>query len=242
MLKVIDKNSRIPLYAQLMDILVDDMRKNLEEDEKLMSEREICEFYDVSRTTVRQALDQLEREGYIYKQHGKGTFVSSRKMNQDITVFYSFTEEMKKIGKIPSSDLIGFELVESSSKLQTLFELDEQYVFYKIVRIRKADEIPMMYEITYLPFDRFKGLKKNDLENVAMYDILEEKFNLIIDSAREEFQPIATSKLEGIYLGVEENTPSLKIERFTYERDKLVEYTVSTARGDKFKYKVNLKK
>lgn len=238
----IDKNSRVPLYAQLMDILIADMKKNLEEDEKLMSEREICEFYDVSRTTVRQALDQLEREGYIYKQHGRGTFVSSKKMNQDLTSFYSFTEEMKKMGKTPSSDIVGFELIESNSKIESVFRLETQAVFYKITRIRKADKMPMMYEITYLPFERFKGLSKEDLEKVAMYDVLEEKFDLDIDSASEEFQPISTSKLESIYLEINEGTPSLKIERFTHEHQKLIEYTVSVARGDKFKYKVNLKK
>lgn len=238
----IDKNSRVPLYAQLMDILIADMKKNLEEDEKLMSEREICEFYDVSRTTVRQALDQLEREGYIYKQHGRGTFVSSKKMNQDLTSFYSFTEEMKKMGKTPSSDIVGFELIESNSKIESVFRLETQAVFYKITRIRKADKTPMMYEITYLPFERFKGLSKEDLEKVAMYDVLEEKFDLDIDSASEEFQPISTSKLESIYLEINEGTPSLKIERFTHEHQKLIEYTVSVARGDKFKYKVNLKK
>lgn len=238
----IDKSSRIPLYAQLMDILIDDMKNNLEEDEKLKSEREICEFYDVSRTTVRQALDQLEREGYIYKQHGKGTFVSSKKLNQELTSFYSFTEEMKKLGKNPTSDLVGFELIESSGKIQTMFGLEESTIFYKISRIRNADGEPMMYEITYLPFDRFEGLKKVDLEHTAMYDVLEEKYNLVIDSASEEFQPIATSKLESIYLGVEEGSPSQKIERYTYEGKNLVEYTVSTARGDKFKYKVTLRK
>lgn len=241
-MKTIDKSSRIPLYAQLMDILIDEMRKNFDENEKLMSEREICEFYNVSRTTVRQALDQLEREGFIYKQHGKGTFVSPRKMKQDLTSFYSFTEEMKKLGKKPSSDIIGFELVESSSKLQSIFNLQEESVFYKITRIRRADENPMIYEITYLPFRRFKRLVKNDLENMPMYEALEKRFDLRISSAREEFQPILTSKLEAIYLEFEENTPSLRIERFTYEGQKLVEYTVSTARGDKFKYKVNLKK
>ena len=238
----IDKNSRIPLYAQLMDILIDDMKSNLEEDEKLKSEREICEFYDVSRTTVRQALDQLEREGYIYKQHGKGTFVSSRKLNQELTSFYSFTEEMRKLGKKPTSDLVGFELVESNSKLKNVFNIEESCVFYKISRVRNANDEPMIYEITYLPFERFQGLQRINLEESPMYDILEEKFNLVIDSASEEFQPIATSKLESIYLRVEENSPSQKIERYTYENKKLVEYTISTARGDKFKYRVTLKK
>ena len=65
-MKVIDKGSKIPLYLQLMDILIDKINKGLKENDRLLSEREICDIYDVSRTTVRQALDELERDGYIY--------------------------------------------------------------------------------------------------------------------------------------------------------------------------------
>ena len=86
----IDKNSRTPLYLQLMNILIDKIENKLEEDAQIPSEREICEVYDVSRTTVRQAMDELENERYIYKIHGKGTFVSPKRMNQDLSAFYSF--------------------------------------------------------------------------------------------------------------------------------------------------------
>ena len=75
----IDKNLKTPLYLQLVNILVEKIEKNMEEHEQILSEREICDIYDVSRTTVRQALDQLEKEGYIYKVHGKGTFLSPKR-------------------------------------------------------------------------------------------------------------------------------------------------------------------
>ena len=111
MSEIVDKNSRTPLYLQLMNILIDMIENSLEENEQILSEREICEIYNVSRTTVRQAMDELEKEGYIYKIHGKGTFVSPKRMNQDLISFYSFTEEMKKLGKVPSSEVTGFEIV-----------------------------------------------------------------------------------------------------------------------------------
>lgn len=138
---IINKDSRIPLYSQLMDILIDKINNGLEENEQLLSEREICELYDVSRTTVRQALDELEREGYIYKVHGKGTFVAPKKVNQDLVSFYSFTEEMKKIGKKPSSEIIGFEIIQSGEKLARKFNINEDDVIYKVIRIRKADDV-----------------------------------------------------------------------------------------------------
>lgn len=236
----IDKNSRTPLYLQLMNILIDKIENKLEEDTKIPSEREICEVYDVSRTTVRQAMDELEKEGYIYKIHGKGTFVSPKRMNQDLSAFYSFTEEMKKLGKEPSSEVTGFEVVQAGDHISDIFKIRNEDLLYKISRIRKADGIHMMYETTYIPYDRFKGITREKLENKPLYDILAKEYNVRISSAEEYFRPILTNKIESVYLDIKEGSPSLKIERFTYEKGEVIEYTVSVARGDKFKYRVRL--
>lgn len=236
----INKSSRIPLYLQLMDILIDKINKNMEEHEQLISEREICEIYNVSRTTVRQALDTLERDGYIYKVHGKGTFVSPKRLNQDLESFYSFTEEMKKIGKVPKSEVIGFEIVHFDEKLIAIFKNENDDLGYKITRVRKADDTPMMYEVTYLPYSIFNGLTKGKLEEKPMYDTFINDYNINLTSAEECFEPILTSKLESIYLEIDEGSPSLRIERFTYDNNKLIEYTLGVARGDKFKYRVKL--
>lgn len=236
----VDKSSRTPLYLQLMNILIEMIENKLTEDEKLLSEREICDIYNVSRTTVRQAMDELEKEGYIYKIHGKGTFVSSKRMNQDLISFYSFTEEMKKLNKVPSSEVIGFEIVQADEKICSIFKIEKDDLLYKISRIRKADGLPMMYENTYLPFNRFNGLTKIQLEENPMYDVLLKCFNAKITLAEEYFMPILTNKLESIYLDIKEGSPSLKIERFTYENENVIEYTLSVARGDKFKYRVKL--
>lgn len=237
---IVDKSSRTPLYLQLMNILIDIIENKLEENDQILSEREICEIYNVSRTTVRQAMDELEKEGYIYKIHGKGTFVSPKRMNQDLISFYSFTEEMKKIGKTPTSEVTGFEIVDAGDKISKIFKIDREELLYKVSRIRKADEVHMMYETTYLPFNRFKGITREQLEEKPMYDVLIKNFNTKITSAEEYFRPILTNKLESIYLDIKEGSPSLKIERFTYENTNVIEYTVSVARGDKFKYRVKL--
>lgn len=239
-MNAIDKNSRTPLYSQLMNILIDMIENKLEEDSKIPSEREICEMYDVSRTTVRQAMDELEKEGYIYKVHGKGTFVSPRRMNQDLIAFYSFTEEMKKLGKEPSSEVTGFEIVQAGDGISNIFKIENEDLLYKISRIRKADGIHMMYETTYIPYERFKGITREELEKKPLYDILMKEYNVRISSAEEYFRPILTNKIESVYLDIKEGSPSLKIERFTYEKNSVIEYTVSVARGDKFKYRVKL--
>lgn len=236
----IDKASRTPLYLQLIDKLINKIENYMEEDDRLPSEREICEIYSLSRPTVRQALDALERDGYIYKVHGKGTFVAPKKFNQDLVEFYSFTEEMKKIGKIPKSEVVGFEMIAANSIISEKLRITEGDLVYKLTRIRKADNVPMLFEVSYLPYNRFKNLTKKVLEERAMYEIFKEDFNVVMTSAEEYFKPVLTNKLESHYLNIVEGSPSLKIERFTFERNSIIEYTVSIARGDKFTYRVRL--
>ncbi|MBM7624589.1 GntR family transcriptional regulator [Sporohalobacter salinus] len=239
----IDKNSRIPLYYQLMDIIIEKIESDkLQPDDKLPSERNLCEKYDISRATVRQAIQELEKEGYIYKQHGKGTFVSPEKFKQDLLEFYSFTEEMKKIGKEPTSKVIEFKKINSNKKLARKMDLDIGVKLYQFTRLRLADGEPMMLETSYLPYDRFPGITKEDLENNAMYDIFMNRFNVSFSQAEEIFQPVAAKQEEAEHLNIDPGIPSMRLKRITYENNEVIEYTVGIARGDKFKYHVLLEK
>ena len=238
----IDKTSRIPLYCQLMEILIHDIQTNMKEEEQLPSEREICEKYSVSRATVRQTMQEMEQDGYIYRSHGKGTFVAPQKVNQELLKFYSFTEEMKKLGKIPSSQVLKFDVIECEKNISKKLAVEENTKVYKILRLRLADNKPMMLETTYLPYARFPGMTREELEQAAMYDIFKKKFNTNITSAKETFQPVTTNTQEAKYLQVAKEIPSLKIQRYTYEKDQIIEYTISIARGDKFEYCIMLEK
>lgn len=237
---MLDKDSRLPLYSQLMDILISDI-ENMEENEKIPSEREICEHYDVSRTTVRQAISELVKEGYIYKKLGKGTFVSSKKYNQNLQSFYSFTEEMKKIGKAPSSKVLNFEILTANKDIAKNMKISQDELVYKIIRLRLADGEPMMLETTYVPYNLFPGITKEELNKKALYDIYSDTFNERVEYAEESFIPVLIQKDEAKTLQIEAGSPSLKITRYAYNKyNKVIEYTVSTVRGDKFKYHLKL--
>ena len=108
---------KIPLYCQLAEIIINEIEsKGLKENDRLPAEREYSEKYKLSRATVRQAIDYLEKKGYIYKIQGSGTFVSSRRLKQKLLKFYSFTEEMKKQGKVPKSKILSFKIIEADFK------------------------------------------------------------------------------------------------------------------------------
>jgi GntR family transcriptional regulator len=239
---MIEKDNRLPLYYQLMDVILKKIESGkLKEHDKLPSERELCELYNVSRTTVRQTLQELEKEKYIYKQHGKGTFVSPKVIDQSLVKFYSFTEEMEKINKTPSSKVLAFETVYADSKLAKIIGISEGDGLYKITRLRIADSEPMMYETSYLPHARFPDLREADLEKAPMYNLFRDQYKVIITKANERFKAFMPTGEEAKRLNMQKGEPSLLIERITYENSSVIEYTVSIARGDKFTYSVELK-
>lgn len=236
------KRSRgIALYHQLETELIELINKGeLKENDKLPSERELCDQYNVSRTTARQAIGELERKEYVYKVHGKGTFVSPKVYKQQLLKFYSFTEEMKKLGKSPSSEILSFDLIRADNKIAEKLKVEENSQVYEILRLRIADDIPMMLEFTYLPEYRFIGLEEYMLKEKPMYDIFREKYNVSITKARESFKPILIAKSDAKILSVEDGTAAMRIERVTFENNRIIEYTLSVSRGDKFEYTVVL--
>ena len=239
-MKLIDKNSRTPLYLQLMDILMEEIDFSLNENDQLPSEREICDKYDVSRTTVRQAINEMERDGLIYKVHGKGTFVAPNKVKQDLIKFYSFTEEMKKLGKKPISKVLSFEIIEADRKISRELKLPETTKVYKFTRLRLADKTPMMLEETFVPLELFPDITKEALEENALYDIFREQYQVEIKMADEYFTPVMANENEAKLLQIPSMLPSLRIERLTFSVNNVIEYTNTIARGDKFKYHVRL--
>lgn len=235
-------DSRIPLYYQLMDILVEKIDSGeLKEDDQLPSERELCDSYKVSRTTVRQTMQELEKEGYIYKLHGKGTFVSQRSYSQSLLKFYSFSEEMKKVGKQPTTKVISFEKIHCDKKAAKVMNLEVEDEIFKIIRLRLADDEPMLYETSFIPVQYFPNLSPEELELTPLYEIFRSQYNVNIFSASENFKAVSADKVEADMLTIKENSPCLLLERITYSPSAVIEYTVSIARGDKFTYTVELK-
>ncbi|HLS08194.1 GntR family transcriptional regulator [Lentibacillus sp.] len=236
-----DKTSKIPLYLQLMDDLIKDIDTGkLIVNEKLPSERELCDVNNLSRITVRQALQELEREGYIYKLHGKGTFVSSMSYNQNLVKLYSFTEEMKKIGKTPTTQVLSFREMALDERLASNMNLTPLDEAYQIVRLRLADNEPLMYETSYVPKKIFPRLTEKDLNERPMYDIFLQDYQIGVTKAVERFSATSVRKEEAEHLNLPADHPAMLVKRFAYHDDELIEYTISVARGDKFDYTVEL--
>lgn len=240
-MSTMDKKSKVPLYLQLMEEIMEKIENQVyTEDEKLPSERELCDIYSLSRITIRQALTELEHEGYIYKLHGIGTFVAPKTYNQHLEKLYSFTDEMKKLGKSPTTKVLSFSLIAADERLAKKMHLQPLDEVYKIVRLRFADDQPLMYGTSYLPRKIFPDLTEKDLVERPMYDVFHQDYQIGLTKATERFSATLIREEEATYLDAIKQQPAMLIKRYAYHNDVLIEYTNSVARGDKFAYTVEL--
>ncbi len=233
-------NIKQPLYDQLVDLLKEKIETELEPNTKLESERELSNRYGLSRTTVRLALQELEKMGYIYRIRGKGTYVSDlSKVGRNITSAYSFTEQTKASGKIPKTIILEFEIVEANKYFANKLQVSLGEPLYKIKRLRLANDEPMMLERTYLPVKKFWNLTIDLLETKPLYDLFAQDYNQTIHIADEEFYASIVRNKDMQYLAIEKNAAVLNITRTTYNiQNEVIEYTLSVARADQFRYKI----
>ena len=213
-----------PLYDQLVDILTEKIDHEYRAGDMIPSERELSERYGLSRTTVRLALQELERLGLVVRQHGRGTF---------------FTEQMRAMGRDPETTILEFCEMEADKNLAEHMGLRIGDRIFKLKRLRSADNMPMMVERSYLPVRQFLSLKRPLLERKPLYDVIEQDFQQKIRVAEEEFYASIARPTDAHLLGIVEGSPVLDLVRTTYnESNEVVEYTLSVARADQFKYKV----
>jgi GntR family transcriptional regulator len=149
--EMIDPDDFLPRYYQLANILRERISKGeVPARQPIPSERQLEKDFSVSRTTIRQAIELLIRQGFLYREHGRGTFVSPQKLQKGISELTSFTEDMKRRGITPGQKILGIEQVRASATLRSRLELpaDRQKVL-RIERLRLGDGLPMGLQTSY---------------------------------------------------------------------------------------------
>ena len=236
------RNSEL-LYMKLSDALAEKILDGtMPEGTLLPSERELCQTHNISRTTVRQALQDLSQKGYIKAIHGKGTVVVRPQIRQELRSIYSFAEDMRRLGKHPETKIMDFLKIVPTGNVAAMMQLPAGESVYRIMRLRLVDDEPMLLETNYLPCNRFPEFTRQMLEGQSLYRVLENSYSLKIDVAEETFEPILLRPMESQMLHTTQGALGMLVERVSYEDGRVIEISKSVSPASKFKHHVVLKR
>lgn len=240
---LLDKTSKLPIYYQLKEIIKSKIQNGeYSEGQMIPSERELCVQYDISRMTVRQAINELQAEGYLYKVHGKGSFVRSNKIEQNLASLTSFSEDMRKMGRVPSSKILSVESVKANAETAQKLGLHIGEDVLLLSRLRFADQQPICIEKTYLNANMLEYSYAFQSSDFSLYEHLRKRLHIKLTHAHQTIETILLSGEEASLLAVMENSLGLLMKRITYnEKDEAVEYVRSIYRGDTYKFIIELK-
>lgn len=242
--KIVDPNDFVPKYYQLANILRERISAGeLPPHQPIPSERQLEQIYSVSRTTIRQAIDLLVKHGFLYREHGKGTFVSPQKLQKGISELTSFSEDMQRRGLKPGQRILEIGAVQPTPKILQRLELPADSAgVLRIERLRLGDGSPMGIQTSYYVLPEGQTITREDLENYgSIYEILQEKFHLIPTEADETLEVTLATPREAVLLQIEEGSPLLLSERVTYSQyRRVIEFVKILYRGDRYRYYAKL--
>lgn len=240
--KKLDFSGRTHLYFQLYDILYKQIKDGVYKPGDLLpTENELIKRYNISRVTVRKAMDLLINDGLIVRRQGYGTFVQSPKVEQTLNKVLHFSNEMEKRGYKSSTVMLNNEIVYANKSIAGALGLQERDKLININRLRYADGIPMCLESAYLIYENCPEVLGRDFSKESLRKYLITRYNINWSRAYQKIYAItATTEMAG-HLNIKKGDPLIYIERVSYDQDNEPgEYLQAYYRGDSYYLTVEL--
>lgn len=237
---VIDRQNPVALYYQVANYLREQINsRHLQPGTLLPSEQTLIQELGVSRITVRQALDALEREGLVYRVHGKGTYVNHPRIKTRVSTIDSFTHDIQRMGKQPGTVLIERGLAVAPPEGVAALGVGSQDELLRVVRLRTADQKPIALAISWLNTVLYPALHDLDYSQLSLYELLETELGLKLVSAQTRVQADLATEAECTYLQLTEKSPVLRLFRTSYvwkqgKGELPIEYVEATFDGHKY--------
>jgi len=225
---------RTTKQTQTRDRVVD-LIEDLGVGAAIPSERQLSVDLGVSRLTLRAAVDELVRKGYLVRRRGSGTFVSRPKIAQELTMT-SFSEDMRARGMRPSSRTISLTTISAGAYLGRCLHVSPSEPITVAKRLRLADDETMAIEALHVPERVVPGLTPRDLEETSFYELLADRYGVEIVGGIQTIEPTVTNEEESEALGVPLHSPAFQFERTTRSvTGDIVEFVRSIYRGDRYR-------
>ncbi|HEX7056681.1 MAG TPA: GntR family transcriptional regulator [Bacilli bacterium] len=236
-----DANLPTPLYYQIKQIFDEKIKSGEWQTGQIIpSEIELIQKYNVSRTTIREGINALVKEGKLQKKQGKGTIVCSVRMEERLGKLTGFAEEMLAKGVKPGARLLEVRRMIPDKWIAEKLSLAEDDNVLYIKRIRLGNEEPIAIEHSYWPIEIGQLFMGKDLEKIAFYAELEQN-GVFLKEADEIIAARNASREDAKLLLIKMNDPLLRMERITYSTNaQPIEFTCTDYRSDRYFYRVHL--
>lgn len=238
-------DSDSPLYEQLASYIKIQIQAGvLKPGDQMITETNLCKILNISRTTVRQCMDRLVDEGLLVRYRGRGSFIADPKMKRNINYLYNFTENMKELGAVPTSIVIKSEVIEADQFIRDQLKLPPtQTKVFRLYRLRCANDKPILFEKTFIPYYLCERIEHFDFSSVSLYHVLSERYALNFYRATETIEAIIINKEDSELLKCTAKVPGYKIQRISYlDSGFIFEFTTSITRADRCVFQMELYK
>lgn len=240
----IDRSSSIPLYVQLRDALQEQIEQSVwVPGDQLPGDQELCEVYGVSRTVVRQALQELSYQGSIVRQRGRGTFVAEPKISSTSLVhsLMGFQEDMDERGLELHNQVLEKVMLPAEPKIAQYLELEALAPIVKLERLRFVEGEPIVHVTSFLPYDLCPTIMNADLSQQSLYAYLDGECGLRVARGRRAIEAIAVNEPEARLLQIEAGAPVIRMESVSYLEDgRPIEYFDALFRGDRSRFELEV--
>jgi GntR family transcriptional regulator len=242
-MELIDREDHQKLYFQLYEIL----KKKIESNEWLVgsqipTEDELCKVFGVSRATVRTAVLELVRQGYLKRQQGKGTFIYKNYVSEGLTMLTNLRELLFEEGLNFTTNVLARTVMMPIDNLDVKLDIPKDKHIIYIKRLRSIDNEPVLLQETYIPYHICPLLLEEDIEHQSLFELFEKKYGIKITRVKNyiEIAPLHTDEKQ--LIGLPEGSQAILLNQYFYSGDTLVMYTRSIKRTDRFKFLMELER
>lgn len=225
----------LPKHQQLRELII----RLAVPGSAIPSERELMTIYQVSRATVRKAIDGLVADGLLQRTHGLGTFAVRPRLESRLHLA-SFSQDMRRRGLTPSTRILSVSLDRPTREVAAALGLADTDTAWRVVRIRLADGQPIAHEDGWYPADLLADLDRQDLVGGSLYQIMGEQYGLWVDHAAQTLWGESADATMAALLAAPLHTPLLVFRRISTASGRPIEYVVSRYRGDRYQVHMDL--
>jgi GntR family transcriptional regulator len=222
------------LYARIEETIATEIAQGeYRPGDQLPTEDELLQRFQVSRITVRRAIQNLVSRGLLEIRRGLGTFVLSPRIEAELTKLKGFVEDMQSVGRRATARVVSQGVIAASARVAERLQLAKGTKVMQIKRVRLADDTPISFDETYLPLLLGKQIVRNDLRLHPIFTLLEEEYGVPLVEADYELEAVIATKAVADALQVKVGSPIFQIERTSLTiGNQPVDYEVLSYRGD----------